>query len=145
MVQTLEERFNAKYEVSESGCWNWIAGIFGTGYGQFRVGDKRIGAHRQSYKIFKGEIPEGLVIDHLCRNIMCVNPSHLEAVTSSVNRLRGFNPEHRRVKPHCKNGHDYTPENTKLYAHRKGRTCLICKNIYAQRHSERNRSLAVGE
>jgi hypothetical protein len=67
-------------------CWTWMASRHSNGYGQFHAPTTTL-AHRFSYEVHKGRVPEGLVIDHLCRNRACVRPSHLEAVTQQVNIL----------------------------------------------------------
>lgn len=75
-------------------CWRWLLSINGRGYGNVARRFRAIGntAHRLSFAIFRGPIPDGLTIDHLCRNRWCVNPLHLEAVSSRVNTLRGYSP-----------------------------------------------------
>lgn len=92
-------------------------------------GKKMILAHRYVYEQVFGPIPNGLVIDHLCRNGLCVNPEHLEAVTNEVNILRGMGtPAVNSRKTHCKNGHELLPENC---WNRKGRrACKICDKEY---------------
>lgn len=88
----LQARFLKKYRVAESGCWDWIASKKPNGYGQIQTGRRGEGlvyAHRVSYELHKGPIPESLVIDHLCRNRGCVNPEHLEAVPFIENVRRG--------------------------------------------------------
>lgn len=86
----VDTRFDAKWAAVPSGCWVWVGSKFSKGYGQFRVGEKRICAHRFSWERAHGAIPPGLQLDHLCRNTSCVNPDHLEPVTQSVNMRRAF-------------------------------------------------------
>lgn len=83
-------------------------------------------AHRVSYEKSKGPIPKGFVIDHLCRNGLCVNPDHLEAVTNKENILRGFGaPAINARKTECKNGHPLKQPN--LYSSKRGkRICRQC-------------------
>ena len=85
----LEIRFTSKIDYSETGCWLWIAATTWDGYGRYRLGDTHVLAHRYSYTTLKGEIPKKLQLDHLCRIRNCVNPEHLEAVTSQENTNRG--------------------------------------------------------
>lgn len=96
-------------------CWNWRKPLDKDGYGTAHFGNKRYRAHRLSYETLVGPIPEGLVIDHLCRNKACVNPDHLEPVTNKENLLRGFTEtRYHSTKTHCKNGHEYNEENTQF-------------------------------
>jgi hypothetical protein len=118
------ERFKAKVQVAPSGCWEWLGGRLGQNsqYGQFSmaaVGRPVVGAHRAAWELFRGPIPEGLTIDHLCRNTICVNPDHLEPVTQKVNNQR-----YAVTITHCPQGHEYTPENTAHYG--RGRQCRTC-------------------
>ena len=89
---TAEERFWPKVDKTET-CWIWIGAIGTGGYGNFWVGPDRLSdrmrAHRFAYESMVGPIPEGLDLDHLCRNRACVNPAHLEPVTRRVNLRRG--------------------------------------------------------
>src|ERR1700723_1857889 len=87
-------------------CWEWLGSPGDSGYGHFwHEGKKRL-AHRFSYELFVEAIPAGLVIDHLCRNHICVNPDHLEPVTDRVNILRGEGPAARNVlATECHRGH----------------------------------------
>ena len=84
-----------------------------------------------------GEIPDGLSIDHLCRNRRCCNPAHLEAVTNRENLLRGPTTQASRnaVKTHCINGHEFTEANT--YYRKDGRTCRTCSMLNMRKYRSR--------
>ena len=94
----MEERFNKKIDKTET-CWNWLGLLDCGGYGRFSIGNgKWFKAHRVSYQLFKGEIPEGLVVRHQCNNRKCVNPEHLELGTQKDNIADMFrtNPPNRK-------------------------------------------------
>jgi hypothetical protein len=86
-MKTLEERFWAKVNKTAS-CWIWTGSKSSNGYGNIGIGapsKKNVSAHRLSYEMAHGKTPEGMVIDHICHRIDCVNPSHLQAVTQKQN------------------------------------------------------------
>jgi len=87
-------------------CWEWVGHSDRDGYGRWHVGGKYYLAHRFSYEQNVGPIPDGLTIDHLCRNRRCVKPSHLEPVTQRENVMRGASHVARNsTKTHCVHGH----------------------------------------
>lgn len=112
-------------------CWEWQGMKNTKNYGQFWINGRRPMAHRLSYELHKGKIPEGLQVDHLCRNPPCVNPDHLETVTHLENMKRGdiFQNHPFSKITHCPQGHEYSQENTRIYRGRRYcRTCNIIKS-----------------
>ncbi|MFF4489471.1 HNH endonuclease signature motif containing protein [Streptomyces sp. NPDC001544] len=128
MKVTAEERFWSKVEKTAT-CWLWTAYKNANGYGRFNSGGRHgriVFAHRWAYEQRFGAIPEGLALDHLCRVRHCVNPEHLEPVTSRTNTMRGETIAARHAtKTHCDNGHEYTPENTRISTGGR-RCCRAC-------------------
>lgn len=112
---------------SASGCWEWSGNMLKNGYGRFRdINGKRL-AHRIAWTLKNGEIPDGLVINHLCRNRRCVNVLHLEVTTNTRNILIGISPAAINArKTHCDMGHAFDTENT--IKEGSGRRCRTCKN-----------------
>lgn len=129
----LVDRLSSRFELDETGCWVWTGYVGHSGYGQLEFRGKKYTAHRVVYESAVGEVPPGLVLDHLCRNRACVNPDHLEPVTHRVNILRGVSPsaDHARMT-HCTRGHELTPEN--LYIRSCGRRA--CRPCTLQRNRE---------
>lgn len=128
MDQDVFRRFDRKVQRRPGGCWEWTASKTSTGYGQLNVGGRPELAHRLSYRHYKGEIPAGLQIDHVCRNRDCVNPDHLEAVSSAENTRRGDALTRRletfAARTHCPHGHEWTASNTRII--RGARHCNAC-------------------
>lgn len=123
-------------QAPDTDCWNWQGTTNGAGYSQFRVNGRAILVHRAYYELFVGPIPEGLVLDHLCRNTLCVNPGHLEPVTQRENV--------RRASPtHCPQGHEYSAENTHVCVD-GSRRCRACDRMrQAERRAARRAGLAA--
>lgn len=127
------DRFAEKVALTDSGCIEWIGGLNGVGYGQFYRGKTHHGdtgktyAHRWSYEYHVGPIPDGLHLDHLCRNRACVNPEHLEPVTVRENLLRGegLSAMHAK-KTRCPVGHPYAGENLYVHPTNGQRYCRAC-------------------
>ena len=143
IVKSADKRFDAKFVViPETGCHEWTAALSGPGkhkYGCFGLrshGTKKttVKAHRFAYERAHGPIPEGLVLDHLCRNTKCVNPAHLEAVTSQENHRRAD----WKAQLVCKRGHAMTPENVYTKPWTGDRQCRICRKLGANRHYARH-------
>lgn len=122
------DRVLARTVTMPSGCWETDLSKTSKGYARIRVSATvRTDAHRVVYEATYGPITAGLVIDHLCRNRGCVNPQHMEAVSSRENTLRGegLSAQNAR-KTHCPRNHEYTAENTYLVPGKNKRMCRTC-------------------
>lgn len=142
-------RFMAKVKVSRTRfhngtpCWEWTGYRTANGYGQFFVerirGANRnrvMSAHQWAYTHYIGPVPEGLELDHLCRNPACCNPVHLEPVTHLVNMQRG----RKANETHCPSGHPYDTENTYI-SPSGGRYCKECNRERARANRRRRRDM----
>jgi hypothetical protein len=137
------ERLMAKVQpVPWSGCWLWLAATNGDGYGVVWFGGKLEQAHRVSYWLHRGQIPDGLELDHLCRVTFCINPDHLEPITHRENILRGNTRPYSPVT-HCPRGHPYDEVNTYRFFVGNGRelarNCRICGREAARRWRQRQK------
>jgi len=133
---SVADRLKGKCALDSNGCWVWSGQVGNSGYGKYSSTGL---AHRVSYETFVGPIPDGLTIDHLCLNKMCINPAHLEPVTSAENaRRRDVHHGIGSAKTHCPQGHEYSLENTR---HSNGRRhCRACARIRTAIRYRKNRN-----
>ena len=132
----------SRVRIVASGCWEW-QGVMQKGYGRIIVKDYPVYIHRLAAHVVHGDIPDGMEVDHLCKNRSCCNPSHLEIVTARENTLRGDGAGMRCArKTHCPNGHPYD-----IFS-KHGRSCRTCSNVrklagYHRRRGNVSRAEAV--
>jgi hypothetical protein len=132
-------RFWRKVRKLDDGCWRWVGRVKSNGYGTFFPARRDCwNAHRWAYTVLVGPIPDGLELDHTCRNTWCVNPAHLEPVPPSVNKARAA-----AQRTHCPQGHPYNEENT-WWDKRGHRECRVCRAEWRANFVARHREhLAV--
>ena len=145
--ESMRERFwrNVDRTIGEAACWLWGAFISPNGYGQFsfqtgKAKDTRltVWAHRCSYLLTHGSIPDGLYLDHLCRNRSCVNPSHLQPVSARENLMRGdTKAANNMTKTHCPSGHAYTGDNLRVFG--GSRQCRTCVLMHGRKYDAKRR------
>ena len=113
-IELLPQRILSRIEkIPESGCWIWMGALRTGGYAHVSWGGKLVAVHRLLYEIEHGVIPAGLVSDHLCRVRSCVNPYHIELVSSRINILRGVGPAAKlAARSCCGHGHEFSEHNT---------------------------------
>lgn len=130
-----------------SGCWIWDGSATAAGYGTLHANGRPRSAHRVAYEMYRGRIPDGLELDHKCRNTFCVNPDHLDAVPHAVNVRRGHagraTGRLQRAKTHCPGGHEYNARNTHIRANGE-RECSECTRIRAREYQRRKRAAQKG-
>lgn len=132
---TLEDLFKFISGTSKDKCWKWLGTKHFKGYGIFTLSGKKLKAHRASYMLHHGEIPEGMHILHTCDNPECTNPDHLYAGTNDDN-VRDKMVRERHVTfriTHCPKGHEYPEPGGK-------RRCVECGRIRAREYQRRRRA-----
>ena len=129
--QELERFENLYLPEPNTGCWLWLGYTSKTsnGYGRFYWRRKQVRAHRFAYLAFIGEISPGLVVDHVCRNRICVNPDHLRLVTPRQNTLENSqSPAYfEAARTSCNQGHPFSAENTYVRRRDGSRECRTCR------------------
>lgn len=151
-------RFWTRVRRDESGCWFWTGKLNRDGYARFSIKSGQVRAHRIAFEHWRGPIPVGYQLDHLCRIRHCVNPDHLEVVTARENTMAPGSlaiTKQNLEKTHCPAGHVYDGENLYVDSTRR-RHCRACaaekgRTKYKQRKTEymrewrrRNRELVCG-
>jgi hypothetical protein len=125
-IERLPDRFRRVIDCANvgTGCWLWTGRLNDDGYGMTSINEKSMGAHRATTLLLTGDV--GPELDHLCRTRRCVNPDHLESISHRENVLRGEGIAAKYARRnHCKHGHQFTPDNTRMYGN--SRVCLTCK------------------
>ena len=149
LLYVLEEEGWTKIEkkimpVPESGCHLWIGAITDSGYGVITRKGKRFRVHRLVYERERGAVLNGLQLDHLCRVRCCVNPEHLEVVTSRENTYRGMSPLAQHAnKTNCPKGHPYSEGNLvfMLNERKPCRRCRICRLEAQKRYNSAHKDI----
>lgn len=127
-VTALQLRITSRITVEDRGfrtpCWISNRAAQPNGYTKIGINNRTWLTHRAAYVAWRGEVPAGLVLDHLCRERACCNPEHLEPVTIHENLLRG----EPATRTHCSNGHPLSGDNLYLRPDKHGwRNCRICR------------------
>lgn len=142
----VEDRFWKRVRKDPDGCWRWTGALFaGSGYGMLSVNRRPALAHRVSWELHRGAIPEGAHLDHLCRVRECVNPEHLEPVSPRENLMRGETTvaAQNAAKIACPLGHPYDETNTYVTPDGK-RGCRECRRRQWREWNRRRQAAVAG-
>lgn len=135
-VRSPIDRILDKVIAAPGGCVVFVGGRNRHGYGHIRCGSRTDGTratvsvHRVAYEAFVGPIPDGHDIDHVCSVRSCVRPDHLEAVTHAENiRRASARGRMGSMTTHCRRGHEFSAENTRIVGSRRQRLCVACARL----------------
>lgn len=143
----LPEKFRVRFEIRDCGyltlCWVWLKNACAKGYGGFTLyPGKSVRPYRYCYVLLVGPVPDGLELDHLCRNRACCNPAHLEPVTHRENVLRGEGLAAKQARQtHCIHGHPFSGSN--LIFQKSGRACRACHNASTKEYKRQRRAAEI--
>lgn len=122
--------FDDRWLLTELGCWTWVGGVTGSGYGAFNRNGRTVSSHRYAYEREHGAIPQGHQVHHLCANRLCVNPAHLACLLPRDHlRIHDNITSRNARKTRCKRGHAFTRANTYPTSN-GGRECYTCKRMH---------------
>jgi HNH endonuclease len=142
-VMPLHKRLWDKFLVEPDGCWQWTGSGTAHGYGVFFRGPgptNGTSAHRVVYEWVRGPIPDGMHLDHQCRNRGCVNPDHMEPVTPRENWLRSTTRSAVTYNTGvCVRGHDLTDPTNVRVTKSGGRVCRACQRIHTTHRRARTK------
>lgn len=136
-MDTDKEYFEARVTKVE-GCWVWEGHTLKSGYGSTSR-KRKYSAHRLAYSVYKGPIPEGMQVDHLCSNPPCGNPDHLDVVSPLIDGTRKrIRNAWRGWATHCSRGHELNDRTTGWRPDGSGRQCMVCSHARQNEFRKRN-------